>query len=95
MKRQLKAHQGELAERLHTARGKLGEHEGWELVLGIQRTALAADLSQYVSAHRQRIVAALESLWVKYQTSLHEIERSRNQTAQILRSHLSELDYVS
>lgn len=76
--KKLKSMKKELLRRLFEAREKLDEDNARDLVLGILRTSLTAQVDTRVQAHRRRVIAAFENWWDKYRTSLHKIETEQN-----------------
>ncbi|MBN2196979.1 MAG: N-6 DNA methylase, partial [Polyangiaceae bacterium] len=93
VKKALKAAVSAFTERLRQARKELGEAGARDLVLGILRAELDAILERYVVDHRQRVVAAFETWWDKYRTTLAEIEEERDAAAERLRGFLGALGY--
>jgi len=68
--------------------------EQTELVLDLERQALAAQLERYVAAHRQRIVGFVEGLWDKYKVTMHAIESERSAATTKLAGFMKELGYA-
>ena len=83
----------ELLKRLEAANARQTADERRELVLELAREALAGHLERYVTAHRQRIVQALENFWDKYRVPLVEIEACRAGAADRLRLAFRRLGY--
>jgi len=93
-KKALKALLKTLAERLEQARAALGSDEVRELVLTILKADLAKELDRYVTAHRQKVVAAVENEWDKYRVTLLDIERDRDAAKGRLDGFLKGLGYA-
>jgi type I restriction enzyme M protein len=94
VKKKLKSKEGNFTKRLKEARAALDEDGAKELALGILRADLDAILGRYVADHRQEIVAAFESWWEKYRTTLTSIEEERDAAAGRLRGFLEGLGYA-
>jgi type I restriction enzyme M protein len=92
-KKTLKALHKTFAEGLEKARAVLEADEVRQLVLGILKIELAKELDRYVSAHRQKVVAAVENEWDKYRVTLRDIEGERDAAKARLDGFLKELGY--
>ena len=92
-KKTLKALHKTFAERLEGSRAALGTDEVRELVLRILKADLEKVLDRYVTAHRQKVVAAMENEWDKYRVTLREIEGGRDTAKTRLDGFLKELGY--
>jgi type I restriction enzyme M protein len=92
-KRALKAKQDDFAQKLKEARAALVEPSARELVLGILRSALDTILGRYIAAHRQQVVAAVDSWWDKYRVTLTSIEEERDAAAETLTRFLGRMGY--
>ena len=92
-KRGLKSLKTELAARLLAARVALEAKQIQALVLGIERQALAEQLERYMTDHRQRVVAAVETWWTKYGTTILSIQAQRDQAAGQLAHLMRDLGY--
>ena len=64
------------------------------LVLDILKADLRRELDRRVLAHRQAVVAAVESWWRKYRVTLRDIEGERDAAKARLDGFLGELGYV-
>ncbi|MFO0877586.1 MAG: class I SAM-dependent DNA methyltransferase [Gemmataceae bacterium] len=84
----------ELLERLETANTSLRTEARRDLVLELEREALAGQLERYVAAHRQQIIEFVEDLWDKYQNSLQSIESARTSATSTLQRLLEGLGYA-
>lgn len=84
----------ELVKRLETARAALTDEQCQELVLGIFKDGLIAELERAVTAHRQQVIAAVENWWDKYRVTLQTIEAERDAAAKQLSEFLSGLGYA-
>ena len=88
-----KLHQG-FVKRLRGAKADLGDDDAQELVLDLLRADLEREVERYVTAHRQEVVAAVETWWDKYRVTLQNIEGERDQAKAQLDGFLEELGYV-
>jgi type I restriction enzyme M protein len=93
-RRELKALQDELLNRLETARLALALEDAQALVLEIERERLEAELERYTTARRQQAIAAVENWWDKYHVSLQQIEAGREAAAKQLDKFVAELGYA-
>ncbi|PEN12964.1 restriction endonuclease subunit M [Longibacter salinarum] len=93
-KKTVKQLRGELLERLEAARKALDTEAEQVLVLTVARTVLADELSSYVDVHRQRVVAAFETWWDKYRTTMQDIKARREQTTAKLDGYLDAMGYA-
>jgi type I restriction enzyme M protein len=90
----LRTLQGELLDRLDSARLTLRPGEAQALVLQIERERLAEELDRYASEQQQQAAAAVENWWSKYRTALQEIEHRREIAVGELRALASGLGYA-
>ena len=81
-------------DRLEEAQGELSQEQAEELVLAILRDDLHRELDRRVAAHRQMVLAVVESWWDKYHVTLLEIEEERDTATQRLDGFLKELGYA-
>ncbi|MGH3218318.1 MAG: type I restriction-modification system subunit M [Streptosporangiaceae bacterium] len=93
VKKQQKAMQQEFITKLGKARAELTGIQERDLVLHLARNDVAAHLDAYGTAHRGRIVAALDTCWDKYAVSLRKIETERNAATAKLAGFLKDLGY--
>ncbi len=94
-KRQLRMLEDDLVARLEAEQAALTAEERQRLALEIFRDDLAAQLDRYVTAHRQQVIAAVETWWDKYWVTLRSIEGERDEAAMRLSGFLRELGYAS
>ena len=93
-RRKYKALKAALVKRLEEARAKLTPKEDRELVLDLIREGIARHLERYVVAHRQEVVAAVESWWDKYAVPMQLTEQERNKAAKQLAALVGGLGYA-
>ncbi len=93
VKKQQKAMQQEFITKLGKARAELTAAQEHNLVLRVAKNDLVTHLDGYVSAHRQQIIAVLESWLNKYVVPLHQIEAEGASVAVKLAGFLQELGY--
>jgi type I restriction enzyme M protein len=93
VKKQQKAMHLEFITKLGKARAELTAAQEQALVLSLAKNDVAAHLDTYVTAHREQIVAALESWWDKYAVPLQQIEADRYAAATNLVRFLGGLGY--
>ncbi len=93
VKKQQKAMHQEFITKLGKARAELTAAQEHDLVLCVAKNDLVTHLDGYVSAHRQQIIAVLESWLNKYVVSLHQIEAEGASVAVKLAGFLQELGY--
>jgi len=93
VKKDLKWLMDQVSKRLVKARKALGSAEVQALVLSILREDLANQMDRYIATHRAEAVAAFESWWDKYRTTLGELETSRDAARTRLEGFLVELGY--
>ena len=93
-KAELKEHQASFSARLEEAGGALDGPQAEALVLGLLRADLSAELTRRVLAHRQEVLAAVETWWEKYRVTLQDIEQERDATKAKLDGFLRGLGYV-
>ncbi len=91
--RQYRKLRDELLARMDETRQQMSAQDCQQLVLKIARIDLSEHLEQYVTAHRQEVIAAVENWWDKYRVTLREIERERDEAARVLDGYLRELGY--
>jgi chromosome segregation ATPase len=90
----LRALKTELVTRLQTASDALSDGEAQRLVLDLLRDELLGQLERYVTEHRQRVIAAVETWWDKYRVTLGEIEAKDAEVNRRLDEMLRGLGYV-
>jgi type I restriction enzyme M protein len=78
---------------MYEAREALTPDEEADLVLTVARTELADELEGYADAHRQRVVAAFENWWEKYQTTMQDLKGRREETTEKLDDYLEVMGY--
>jgi type I restriction enzyme M protein len=93
VKKQQKAMEQEFITRLGKARAELTGVQERDLVLRLARNDVAAHLDGYVTAHRQEIIAALETWSDKYSLPLSRIDTDRAAAAGKLSEFLKDLGY--
>jgi type I restriction enzyme M protein len=93
-KKTLKALRQGFVERLRAAQSELTDDAAQDLVLGILRDDLKAQLDRAITAHRQAVVSAVENWWDKYQVTLRDIEGERDAAKAKLEGFLKELGYA-
>ena len=93
VKKQQKAMQQDFITKLGKARAELTAAQEHELVLRLAKNDVAAHLDAYVTAHRQRIIVALENWWDKYAIPLSQIESERDAASSKLVGFLKGLGY--
>jgi type I restriction enzyme M protein len=93
VKKRQRAMQTEFITKLGKARAELTATQERDLVLRMAMNDVMVHLNAYVTAHRQQIIAALETWWDKYAVALHEIEAKREAAATRLARFLKELGY--
>jgi type I restriction enzyme M protein len=93
-KKQLKAKKDTFTAQLNADVNGLAEAQAAELLLTILHNDMLAIVERYISVRRNLLVAAFENWWDKYQVTLTEIERNRDEAAQALQGFLKGLGYV-
>jgi type I restriction enzyme M protein len=93
VKKQQKSMQQEFITKLGKARTELTATQECDLVLRLTKNDVAAHLDGYVAAHRQEIIAALDTWWDKYAVPLSRIEADRAAAASKLTEFLKDLGY--
>ena len=93
-KKKLKKLRVDFVVRLKEARAGLDDEECQGLVLDLLRGDLEMEVEQYVTAHCQTVVAAVETWWDKYRVTLRDIEGERDGAKAILDRFLGDLGYV-
>jgi type I restriction enzyme M protein len=93
VKKRQKAMQQEFITKLGKARAELTAAQERDLVLRLAKNDVATHLDAYVTAHRQQILAALETWWDKYAVALHKIEAKRDIATARLARFLKDLGY--
>ncbi len=93
-KRKLKALHKGFSDRLEDAQAEVDAEQAEALVLDILKADLRRELDRRVVAHRQAVVAAVESWWSKYRVTLRTIEGERDAAKARLDGFLGELGYV-
>ncbi|MEQ1501775.1 MAG: class I SAM-dependent DNA methyltransferase [Myxococcota bacterium] len=93
-KKKLKKLKAAFAERLEKERSALTVPRARDLVLDLLVADLLRQVDQRVSAHRDRVVAAIENWWDKYRVTLRTLERDRDATKTRLDGFLRELGYA-
>jgi type I restriction enzyme M protein len=93
VKKQQKAMQREFITKLGKARAELTAPEEYDLVMRLAKNDVVIHLQAYVTAHRQRITAALENWWDKYALPLHQLEANREAATSKLAGFLKDLRY--
>lgn len=92
-----KAHRTTLEQALSSLQAtadRMTDEQRQEVALTFMCENLETALNRAVTAHRNRIVAALEKWHDKYHVSLRELERERDEAAAQLDGFLRELGYV-
>ncbi len=93
-KKQLKTLKKDFADRLVAAQAEVNAGQAEVLVLDLLKSDLRRELDRRVSAHRQAVLAVVESWWSKYRVTLKNIEKERDAVNRRLGSFLKELGYV-
>ena len=93
VRKQQKAMRQEFITKLGKARAGLTAPQEHDLVLRVANNDLVTHLDGYVSAHRQQIIAVLESWLNKYVVPLHQIEAEGASVTVKLAGFLQELGY--
>ncbi|MBE0507682.1 MAG: N-6 DNA methylase [Marinospirillum sp.] len=92
--KKLKDKQAALPEELNSRVDALDKKQASELLLKTLQQDMHAIVERYISAQRQQVIAAFENWWDKYQVTLTEIEKERDQAAKQLAGYLKGLGYV-
>jgi type I restriction enzyme M protein len=93
IKKQEKAMHQELITKLGKARAELTAAQERDLVLRLAKTDVVVHLDDYVTAHRQQIIAIVENWWDKYAVPLRRLEAERAAAAAKLAAFLKDLGY--
>ena len=93
LKKDLKAAQGNLLAQLEAVHVEMSADDCRHLVLDTFRDDLAAELERYVTAHRARVVGAVENWSDKYRVTLRDIDDRRDGLVGRLREFMGELGY--
>ena len=93
VKRKQKAMHQEFITKLGKARAELTAAQERDRVLCLAKNDVVIQLNGYVTAHRQQIIAALETWWDKYTVSLRQIEAERDAVTTKLTTFLKGLGY--
>ncbi|EAY26249.1 type I restriction-modification system subunit M [Microscilla marina] len=75
------------------AREKISQAEAQALILARWQRSLHHIIMDYVQRYQRGLATALERLWDKYNTTLQEILREREQANELLNGYLMELGY--
>ncbi|MDO9384482.1 MAG: hypothetical protein Q7T86_16650 [Hyphomicrobiaceae bacterium] len=94
-KKTMKRLKESLAELLTKAGSEVMETQAKEMVLAILKDNLVWELNRKVTAHRQRVVAALEVWWDKYRVTLRAIEGERDAAKAKLDRFMRGLGYAN
>lgn len=92
-RRKYKTLKAALVKRLEEARAKLSAKDDKEVVLDLIRDGMARHLDRFIIAHRQQVVAAVESWWDKYAVPMETIEKDRDRAAKVLSEMVGGLGY--
>jgi type I restriction enzyme M protein len=92
-KKQQKAMQQEFITKLGKARAELTAAQERDIVLRLAKNDVLIHLDAYVTAHRQQIIAALETWWDKYAVPLTQVEADRAAAAAKLAAFFKDLGY--
>ncbi|MEP4545224.1 MAG: N-6 DNA methylase [Saccharospirillum sp.] len=92
--KKLKEKQAALPDELNTSVDALDDAQAAELLLNILHNDMHTIVVRYISGQRQQVIAAVENWWDKYQVTLTEIEKERDQAAKQLAGFLEGLGYV-
>lgn len=90
----LKSKQVGFEAHLNEAVDSLDEASAAELVLTILHNDILGILDIYIRQQRQKVIAAFETWWDKYQVTLANIEAERDEAAAELKGFLEGLGYV-
>ena len=77
------------------AGGQITEQDAEKMVLVKLDDSALDILNSYLNAHKQRIIAYFENLWVKYGVDVRTMEKERDKYAKELDKYLKELGYES
>ncbi|WP_186023183.1 type I restriction-modification system subunit M [Burkholderia gladioli] len=94
IKKQFKAKMENFTNHLNDAVDGLTSEAAGTLLLTILHNDMQAIIERYITAQRNRIVAAFENWWDKYRVTLTEIEGKRDTAMKALHGFLKELRYV-
>ena len=93
VKKALKAKQHGFLEALEDAHAELEEDSARDLVLRILRNDLSMILKRYISDKQQDLIRSFDVWWDKYQTTLVNIQRARDEATKTLQDFLASLGY--
>jgi type I restriction enzyme M protein len=93
VKKALKAKQHGFLEALEDAHAELEEDGARDLVLRILRNDLSMILKHYITNQRQNLITSLDTWWDKYQLTLVNIQRARDEATKTLQGFLASLGY--
>ena len=94
VKKKARALRGDLVAALRMARHALDEKSERRHVMEFAERKLKVELGDYSAKQRRVVVASLENWWDKYQTSLDQIEKRREEAELKLGGFLKELGYA-
>ncbi len=94
-KRTARTLEAELVKRLERAHAALIPDQTQRLVLALLCDDLAAELDHYVVAHRNQVVAAVETWWEKYYVTNGVIEAKRDAATQRLANFIRAAGYAT
>ena len=93
IKKQERSSLQEFSVQLGKARAELTATQERKLVLRLAKNDLTDHLDGYVTAQRQRIVAAVENWWDKYSFSLSQIDTERDNVVARLANYFKDMGY--
>ncbi len=94
-KKRMKSLKESLAELLTKAGTEVTDAKAKEMMLAILKDDLVRELERKVTAHRQRVIAALEVWWDKYRVTLKSIEGERDAARAKLQGFMRGLGYAN
>jgi type I restriction enzyme M protein len=82
------------ADRLAVAQAAADGTQARELVLGLLKDDLRREMDRRCTAHRELVVATIDSWWRKYRVTLLDVEGARDRARALVSAALSELGYA-
>jgi type I restriction enzyme M protein len=93
-KKDLKDKEKELEKKVEEKRTTFTNAEAKELVLKKLHDFIETELNRYLNTERNQVIRIFEKIWDKYHESLIEIEKSRNESVDLINEYLKKLKYL-
>ena len=94
IKKDMKTKEQELGEKVEQKKRTFTELEAKELILKRLYDEIQEQMLKYLNTERRKIIGIFENLWDKYQVSLNDLTKERDEAVEKLNDFLKKLKYT-